>query len=54
MVYLDCSLPADVAEIDKRFDLGAGRFIQLDVPHYMEPEIPQRIAKEVEKVIAQT
>ncbi len=118
MVYLDCSLPADVAEIDKRFDPGAerpewrgtveqidvwatyaqayavegdapkipltylasydippepqiakavregqreytemfspGRFIELDVPHYMEPEIPQRIAEEVEKVIAQT
>ena len=118
MVYMDCSLPADVAEIDKRFDPGAkppewrgtvemidewatyaqayavegevpqipltylatydlppereiakavregqrhytamftpGQFIELDVPHYMEPEIPERIAKEVEKIIAQT
>jgi pimeloyl-ACP methyl ester carboxylesterase len=117
MVYLDCSLPADVAEIDKRFDPGVerpgwegtveqidqwatyaqayevegdapkipltylasfdippepqiaeavrngqreyvemfspGRFIVLDVPHYMEPEIPERIVSEIEKVIAQ-
>lgn len=118
MVYLDCSLPADVAEIDERFFPGEktlsdwretveqvdeyatyaqayaleqdapkipltylasfdlppepeiseavragqreytdmfspGKFIELDVPHYMEPEIPQRIAEEVEKVIAE-
>lgn len=29
-----------------------GRLIVLDVPHYMEPEIPERIAQEVERVIA--
>lgn len=29
-----------------------GRLIILDVPHYMEPEIPQRIAREIEGVIA--
>lgn len=29
-----------------------GRLIYLDVPHYMEPEIPGRIAREIERVIA--
>jgi pimeloyl-ACP methyl ester carboxylesterase len=29
-----------------------GRFIVLDVPHYMEPVIPDRIADEVRRVIA--
>ena len=29
-----------------------GRVIYLDVPHYMEPEIPDRIAREIERVIA--
>ena len=29
-----------------------GRLVILDVPHYMEPEIPQRIAREIDLVIA--
>lgn len=28
-----------------------GRLIRLDVPHYMEPVIPERIAREIERVI---
>ncbi len=31
-----------------------GRFVILDVPHYMEPEIPERITREIERVIAAT
>jgi pimeloyl-ACP methyl ester carboxylesterase len=31
-----------------------GRLIRLDVPHYMEPVIPDRIAQEVRRVIAVT
>jgi hypothetical protein len=26
--------------------------IYVDAPHYMEPEIPERIARELERVIA--
>ena len=29
-----------------------GRLIFLDAPHYMEPEIPDRIAREIERLIA--
>ena len=29
-----------------------GRLIIVDTPHYMEPEIPERIAREVKRVIA--
>ena len=29
-----------------------GRLVTLDVPHYMEPVIPERIAKETQRVIA--
>ena len=29
-----------------------GRLIYLEAPHYMEPEIPERIARELERVIA--
>ena len=31
-----------------------GRLIYVDAPHYMEPEIPERIAQEVERVIGAT
>ena len=31
-----------------------GRLIYVDAPHYMEPEIPDRIAREIERVIAAT
>ena len=31
-----------------------GRLIYVDAPHYMEPEIPDRIAREIERVIAET
>lgn len=44
----------DYRAMQRRFvDLWSpGRMLILDVPHYMEPEIPGRIAKEVRKVIA--
>lgn len=32
--------------------LSPGRLIVEDVPHYMEPAIPQSIAREVKRVIA--
>ena len=35
----------------KRFPRG--ELVTLDVPHYMEPEIPDRIVQELEQVIAQ-
>ena len=60
MTYLASSeLPSDPEELEAVQDLrrrfvdrfAPGRLVELDVPHYMEPEIPTRIAQEIERVI---
>ena len=50
--------PAEIEALAEMIDRFVGRFapgtlLQLDVPHYMEVEIPERIAQEVELVIEQ-
>ena len=61
MTYLASNeLPPDPKEVAALQELqrefvdrfSPGRLINLDVPHYMEPEIPERIARELERVIA--
>ena len=61
MTYLaSAELPSDpeelaaVRKLQRQFveRFSPGRLIDLDVIHYMEPEIPDRIAREIERVIA--
>lgn len=46
----DAAWRALLEEFVDRF--SPGRLIYVDAPHYMEPEIPARIAEEVERLIA--
>jgi pimeloyl-ACP methyl ester carboxylesterase len=49
----DPEMAAAVRSLQEKFvkHFKPGRLIRLDVPHYMEPAIPDRIAQEVRRVI---
>lgn len=50
----DPDMAAAIRKLQRKFvnHFSPGRLFRLDVPHYMEPAIPERIAQEVRRVIA--